>query len=300
MQTYTPSFESVVGSIYYQTENMKGPNWKRKDFLVSFADYEKNLDENTRNYYLQTQELITTIDDSSSVVNATLRSLLVTLKNDIAKGDKNAQRGDIVQIEEFLDKNQPKLSPKQTEKLNNLLNELSDYATLSAKGAGTYEVAKEEILSLLPLELKKQILNGFARFDAVNGSESQDMQTERVQLLETITATIYQSVAKSDSNIGENEIANEDYQNIVKPNICKIANEFNLTTNLCSDFNKDNPDYKPVLPAAPESSKSSAGLPAWLKVLLWIVGIVVLSFIGLIVAFAVKARLREKYEDEEE
>lgn len=122
MQTYTPSFESVVGSIYYQTETMPSTKWKRKDFLVSFADYEKNLDENTRNYYLQTQELITTIDDSSSVANATLRSLLVTLKNDIAKGDKNAQRGDIVQIEEFLDKNQPKLSPKQAEKLNNLLN----------------------------------------------------------------------------------------------------------------------------------------------------------------------------------
>lgn len=122
MQTYTPSFESVVGSIYYQTETMPSTKWKRKDFLVSFADYEKNLDENTRNYYLQTQELITTIDDSSSVANATLRSLLVTLKNDIAKGDKNAQRGDIVQIEEFLDKNQPKLTPKQAEKLNNLLN----------------------------------------------------------------------------------------------------------------------------------------------------------------------------------
>lgn len=138
------------------------------------------------------------------------------------------------------------------------------------------------------------------RFDSVNGNEEQDTQTERVQLLETIAATIYQAVAKSDSNIGENEIANEDYQNIVKPNICKIANEFNLTTNLCSDFNKDNPDYKPILPTVPESSKSSTGLPIWLKVLLWIVAIVVVSFVGLIVAFGIKARLREKYEDEEE
>lgn len=39
--------------------------------------------------------------------------------------------------------------------------------------------------------------------------------------------------------------------------------------------------------------------PTWLKVLLWIVGIAVLAFVGIIVAFAIKAKLREKYDEEE-
>jgi len=137
--------------------------------------------------------------------------------------DKNAQRGNLIQIEEFLDKNEVKLSKKQQEKLQGLINDLSDYATLSAKGAGTYEVAKEEILSLLPLELKKNILNGFKRYEDV--SEGTGGITEKKKLLESISATIFNHVAKSDQNIGENEIASEDFQSIVKPNLCKIANE---------------------------------------------------------------------------
>ena len=102
--------------------------------MVSFADFGKGLDETSRKHYLLVSELINGIDDSSSIANSDLRSLLIMLRNNL--GDKNAQRGNIIQIEEFLDKNQPKpkLSQKQQEKLTDLINTLSDYATLSAKG----------------------------------------------------------------------------------------------------------------------------------------------------------------------
>ena len=292
-QAYTPNFESVIGRVYYKPANTQKNSWKSRDFVVSFADFENGLDETTRKYYQTISELINTIDDSSSVANSDLRNLLILLRNTLS--DKNAQRGSLIQIEEFLDKNEVKLSKKQQEKLQSLINDLSDYATLSAKGAGTYEVAKEEILSLLPLELKKNILNGFKRYEEVN--EGTGGITEKKKLLESISATIFNHVAKSDQNIGENEIASEDFQSIIKPNLCKIANEDWITTQMCNDYNKDNPEYKAITETV---EKPSSWLPTFLKILLWIVGIVVVSFIGLIVAFAVKAKLRERIENEEE
>lgn len=297
-QAYTPSFESVVGRVHYQSKNDSGSQWKNKDFLVSFADFEHGLDETTRKYYLELSSLITTIDESSSVANADLRSLLILLRNTL--GDKNAQRGSLIQVEEFLEKNSPQLTPNQKEKLTNLLHELSDYATLSAKGAGVYEVAKEEILSLLPIEVKKKILNGFSLFETSEGTPEEDVQTQRQKILESIAATIHQAVASSDQNIGENEIANDDYQEIVRPNLCKIANEYSIRTELCNDYNKDNPELKAIPTDKLEKGKSPGSFPTWLKVLLWIVGIVVFVFIGLIVAFAIKAKMREKRENEEE
>ena len=243
-QQYTPKFESIIGRIYYKYEKNKENKRESKDFLVSFADFEHGLDEASRKQYSLVSELINSIDDSSSLANADLRSLLIILRNTL--GDKNAQRGNLIQIEEFMEKNPPKLTEKQEEKLRSLINSLSDYATLSAKGAGTYDIAKEEILSLLPLELKKKIINGFTTFENIEGGSGLDLVEARRQVLESIAATIYEQVAKSDQDIGENEIAKDDYQNIVKTNICKIANEYTLITELCNDFNKNNPDFKSV------------------------------------------------------
>lgn len=297
IQQYTPKFESIVGRVYYKYEDSKEDKRESKDFLVSFADFEHGLDETTRKQYLLLSELINSIDDSSSLANADLRSLLILLRNNL--GDKNAQRGHIIQIEEFLDKNSPKLTQKQEEKLKLLLNDLSDYATLSAKWAGTYEIAKEEILALLPLELKKQIILGFTNFEKVEWWSGTDLIEQRRQILESITATIHKQVAKSDQNIGENEIAKDDYQNIVKNNICKIANEYNILTQICNDFNKNNPEFKTV-PEIKSSEKTWSSFPKRLKVLLWIVGIIVFAFIALIVGFAIKAKMRERRENEEE
>ncbi|MBR6907582.1 hypothetical protein IKN40_03645 [bacterium] len=89
-QTYTPSYESAVGRIYYQKST--DTSLQHKDFIVEFADYETNFDEETRQKYDLAKELIQTIDDSSSIANGALRSLIVTLRNNIANGDKNARR----------------------------------------------------------------------------------------------------------------------------------------------------------------------------------------------------------------
>ena len=300
LQTYTPSYESAVGRIYYQSPAQT--SLQHKDFIVEFSDFEKNLDEETREQYELANDLVLWIDDSSSVANWTLRSLIVTLRNDIANGDKNAQRWDIIQIEQFISENRVKLSENQEEKLNNLLNSLQDYATLSALWGSNYDVAKEEILSLLPLELKKRVNNWFSKFENPEWSSGADIKEQRTKILEQINNIIAESTAPSN-NIQENQIADDDYENIVKRDICKIWEEYDILLNICTQYTKDNPDIKiPTtdLVFEKENVDSSSWMPTFVKVLLWILGIVVFAFVWAISAFAIKAKLRENSENEEE
>ena len=300
-QTYTPSYESAVGRIYYQ--KAWSSTLQHKDFIVSFADYEKNLDEETKEQYELANDLILSIDDSTSVANGTLRSLIVTLRNDIANGDKNSQRWDIIQIEQFKTENRVKLTETQEEKLNNLINSLQDYATLSALWGSTYDVAKEEILSLLPQELKQKVNNWFVTFENVEWSSGVDIKEQRASILESINKIIADSAAPSN-NIWENQIADDDYENIVKRNICTIGEEYDILLNICSQFNKDNPDIK-IQPTEIVVEKepvptSSSWWPTFVKVILWILWIVIFAFFWAISAFAIKAKLRERDENEED
>jgi hypothetical protein len=66
-QTYTPSYESAVGRIFYQKAS--DTSLQHKDFIVEFAGFEQNLDEETKQKYDLAKELIQTIDDSSSIAN---------------------------------------------------------------------------------------------------------------------------------------------------------------------------------------------------------------------------------------
>ena len=117
-----------------------------------------------------------------------MRNLLISLRNDL--GDINKTRSSVIQIEDFLKKNTTKLTKKQQEKLDDILIALSDHATLSAKGVGVYEVAKSEILALLPLSLKKessQIFDEFERAESLveSGSDTRSVRAEKLIKLYT-------------------------------------------------------------------------------------------------------------------
>ena len=300
-QSYTPSYESAVGRVYYQ--DSYSSELQHKDFIVTFADYEKNIDESIKWQYELANDLITSIDDSSSIANWTLRSLIVTLRNDIANWDKNAQRWDTIQIQQFLSENSVKLTETQKEKLNDLLNSVSDYTTISALWGSKYEVAKEEILSLLPQNLKQRINKWFSEFENAEWESWTDIKSQRTAILESINRVISENTAPA-SSIWEEQIADDDYENIVKRNICTIATEYDILLSICSEYTKDNPDIKitptEIVVEKENVNASSSWMPTFVKVLLWILGIVVIVFVWAISAFAIKAKLRERYENEEE
>lgn len=308
VQTYTPSYESAIGRIYYKTAT--DSKLKHKDFMVSFADFEKDLDASTKDLYNLANDLITTIDTSESITFETLRSLILTLRNDLANWDKNAQRGDLIQLDQFLLENKnklDKLSETQKEKLDTFVNNLSEYLSYVGINGTPYEVAKEEILSLLPLKLQETINKWFTQLEELENEPWKDTPDERLKIIESINYIISNSTAQND-NIWDEQIAEDDYQNTVRPNLCKIAESLDVISTVCSEYIKKDPDKKIIdnetltsleLEKGDNNSNSS-GMPGFIKVILWILWIVVFAFIGLISAFAIKAKLREKSENEDE
>ncbi len=131
---------------------------------------------------------------------------------------------------------------------------------------------------------------------------SGDTKWQRAALLVKIDDLISKNAVPSN-NIWENEIANDDYENIVKNNICKIGEEYDILLKICGQYNKDNPDVKiepTTVTVQKEDISKSTWMPTIVKVLLWILGIVIFVFAWAISAFAIKAKLRERYENEED
>lgn len=295
---YTPITESTIWRIFYQPQSSN--KIFKKDFSVRFAEFEQTFpNDSFKAQYAQLTKLIASIDDSGSVANADLRNLLIILKNDLV--DINKTRSSVIQIEDFLSKKQAKLTLKQEDKLNEILIALSDHATLSAKGGSSYEVAKLEILALLPTTLQQEARKQFQSFDAPEkyvGKNLSGVVLDVKKVREMSLSNIYSVLAQNavdPQNIWQNQIGNDDFKNIVVPNLCKIAEDYTLNAPYCSWEGK-----LPSIEIKPDKVTSSQGTwPIWLKVLLWIVGISVLAFVGIIVAFAVKAKLREKYDEEE-
>ena len=296
-QTYVPKSESVIGRIFYQSE-WSSASFK-KDFTVTFADYENGLSPELQVQYSALSELIANIDDRSSVANADLRTLLISLRNDL--WDVNKTRSSVIQIEEFLTKKTTKLTKKQQEKLDDILTALSDHATLSAKGVWAYAVAKSEILALLPLTLKQEANQLFVDFEGAEALATSGMDTNEVRKSKLIE--LYNKIAQHVgqwNTIQDNQIFQDDFKNVVEKNICEnIAKEYNIATiSVCENSNKHS-DTSKLVPEVKPSTTTSSGFPTWLKVILWILAIVVVGFVGVIAAFAIKARLRENHDEEE-
>lgn len=296
-QTYVPKSESVIGRIFYQSEWSSAPF--KKDFTVTFADYENGLSPELQLQYSALSELIANIDDRSSVANADLRTLLISLRNDL--WDINKTRSSVIQIEEFLTKKTTKLTKKQQEKLDDILTALSDHATLSAKGVWAYAVAKSEILALLPLTLKQEANQLFVDFEGAEALATSGMDTNEMRKSKLIE--LYNKIAQHVgqwNTIQDNQIFQDDFKNVVEKNICEnIAKEYNIATiSVCENSNKHS-DTSKLVPEVKPSTTTSSGFPTWLKVILWILAIVVVGFVGVIAAFAIKARLRENHDEEE-
>lgn len=126
---YTPMAETIVGRIFYRAANATKTEYK--DFSVSFADFDTGLQtDELKQQYQKINMLIASIDDTTSVANADLRNLLITLRNDLSNTNKT--RGNVVQINEFIAKNEVKLTKNQESTLQEILVSLEDYVTVSA------------------------------------------------------------------------------------------------------------------------------------------------------------------------
>ena len=95
--------------------------------------------------------------------------------------------------------------------------------------------AKNQILWILPSKLKVPVERWFRKLESFEGDNKEDGIWEMKKWLETIDRTISNKVVKSNNRWGEDEISFEDYNSIVKPNICVIVDELDIPTQICSD-----------------------------------------------------------------
>lgn len=153
---------------------------------------------------------------------------------------------------------------------------------------------------MLPLTLQQEVRKHFQDFDEpekLAGKELSGVVLDVKTVREYALANIYSVLSKNavdPSNIGQNQIGSDDFKNTVLPNLCKIAESYLLNAPYCSEKGE-------LLQPQVSKEKVDAGdsRPLWIKILLWIVAIAVLGFIGVIAAFAIKAKLRENYDEEE-
>ena len=297
---YQPVSESIMGRIYYQPAGSK--KIFKKNFTVTFADYEnKLLDDDLKAQYTKLNQLISGIDDAKSIANADLKVLLISLRNDL--WDVQKTRGNVVLVEDYLAKKTTKLSKKQDELLNSVLIALSDHATIGAKWGSAYEVSKAAVLQILPLTLQQNTNANFNKFENAETAalSGQTVQDYRLELLNTIYSEIG-SKSVEGSTFRDDEIDKADFKSEIIPNLCTIATSFQIIPDFCKDQLQGSEDFK-VTPTTPAENANlpttSGGMPTAIKVLLWIVGIVVFGFVGVISFFAIKARIRQAKEDEE-
>ncbi len=278
---FDPRYESNIWRIYYQQW------WKiiSKELKISFLDFSIELDEKTKVIYEKATELIMNIDDNN------LRALLINLQKWII--DPMETQANIVAIQSYLISNtELLLSDQQKEDVQRIINELSDKTTISANGGTEYDIAKTEILWILPSNLKLDIEKLFIEFDNSNGDEELwlSQNDQRKNVLNKVLSIISQKIAINPTEQKPDEIAKDDMDLVIMPNLCKIMAYYDMPSESCSSQ-----ETKMV---ENEEIDTETWTNSWLRILFIVLWAFVWIFVILVVVFAIKAKM-SKTEDEE-
>ena len=292
LKEYTPQYSSKVWKIYYE----KDGTWITKEFSVSFLDYSVKLTEDLQKTYDKISELLKTVKDEN------LKILLLNLQQWLVSDAETEEN--TIALHEYLN-SEANISAEDTEKQEiwNIVKSLSNATVISAVWWTDYEIAKAEILSILPRNLRTTVSRLFNDFEVAeaNFKESWTSQLdERKSKLQEIINTIKSKTTEDLEHQKEDEITKTDLDEVVIPNICKIMNYYNIpsNTNLCgiSEDTVTIPEVKDK-----DIQKVSKGkLSTWLKVLIISLSSLIWIFILLVIFFAIKAKINRSKEEEEE
>ena len=187
----------------------------------------------------------------------------------------------------------------ETNEISWILETLSDETVQSAIWWTEYDIAKQEILWILPIDLKAQVRNLFKKFETAEANYENwtSQQDERKAILQEILQTIKSKTTQDLANQKEDEITKSDLDEIVVPNVCKILDYYNIVsnTNTCNSMNNVK------IPEVEKVEKVSKNkLWTWLKILIISLSSLIWIFALLVIFFAVKAKINRNREEEEE
>jgi PKD repeat protein len=293
LEEYITSYQSKTGRIYFE-------EWwslNTKDFVVSFLDFILTLDDKTREVYILINELLTSIDADANN-NKFIIDQLIALKESVL--DKNDVSAIVVSIQDTIKTQNITLSRVENEKIETIISLLNNKSISAAIWWSIYEQAKAEILSILPQNLAIIIRELFEEFENIIGDNETIIQDKKRNILQKIWATIWENVAENSNNIQENQIDPIDMETIIIPNICKITEFYSIPTQTCDYGNKENAEITNIANNVWIQLGWSTWLASWIKILLIVFGVLVVGFIGLVIVFAIKAKIRnQKWEDTE-
>ena len=284
---YTPQYTSKIWRIYYE----KDGTWMYKEFSVSFLDYSVKLDDEKQKIYDKLWQLIKDTKDED------LKVLLINLQWWLLN-DSETQANTIALHEYLENQKKSKKDEAETQEISWIISSLSDNTVLSSIWWTEYQIAKAEILGILPRNLKTRVSSLFNDFETAEADFENwtSQQDERKNILQEILQTIRSKTTEDLENQRDDEISKSDLDDVVVPNICKILNYYNIASNTNTCDGKDTvkvPDTEKVQ----EVSKSK--LSTWLKVLLISLSSLIWIFVLLVIFFAVKAKINRNKEEEE-
>ena len=287
LEKYTPQYTSKIWKIYYE----KDGTWISKNFAVSFLDYSVKLDNEKQKIYDKLSELIKNTKDEN------LKVLLINLQEWLIS--ESETQANTIALHDYL-QNQKTSTKDDTEikEISGLLTTLSDDTVQAAIWWTEYDIAKQEILWILPTNLRTKVKNLFNNFEVAEADYENwtSQQDERKAILQEILQTIKEKTTQDLANQKEDEITKSDLDEVVVPNICKILNYYEIVsnTNTCGNMN----DIKiPEEQKAQEVSKNK--IWTWLKVLLISLSSLIGIFVLLVIFFAIKAKINRSKEEEE-
>ncbi|MDD3262284.1 MAG: PKD domain-containing protein [Candidatus Absconditabacteria bacterium] len=290
-QKYEPQYDSIVGRLYYSDRNKKLVS---KDFMVGFIDFEVALSPENKKVYDQISLLLKELNgpERFTGTNRTFKDMLKSTRDNLS--DTQSTLSNVVSLKDYIGRNTIKLNEQQDDMLKKIFLELSNRSTAAAEGLGEYGIAKQDILSILPTNLAIDIDGLFKEFENVEGDASLNIsqQDKRKEVLQKIVNVISKSVAPEGQTPTTTQIDKTDMDEIVVSNICKIMSLYSIPSDLCNTTDiRAVPDDIPV-----EQGEQSTNR---LKIIFIVLGIIVFGFIGLVVVFAVKAKLKQEKEEQE-
>jgi len=290
LQKYVPQYSSKVWKIYYEKDGEQ----HSREFSVSFLDYSIKLTEKQQEFYDKISALYLTVKDEN------LKKLLLNLKEWIVSETETEEN--VIAIYDYLtSENNIDIDDAQKQEISGIVNDLSNAAVVSAVWWTEYDVAKAEILSILPRNLRTDTYRLFNEFELVvsdyeNWVSQQDGRKEKLQEI----LTLIKSKATDDlQNQKDDEIAKSDLDSVVVPNICKIMNYYGIVSNwnLCWDMETVRIPEVTEVEQPQKTSKNK--LSTWLKVLIISLSSLIWLFVILVIFFAIKAKINRNKEEEE-
>ncbi len=293
---YDQKYESILWKIHYEDAWAKV---KTRDFLVSFLDFNANLDPDSKKVYDDINLLLWTLNSGSLIGYDNLKNLLITLRDGLV--DKVDTKSNVVSLKDYIDKQADlKFDAQQELLVNSIFLKLSDRSVVAAQWWNEYEKAKAEIMITVPDALSPSLDLLFKEFEkTITDTSTKDntisQQDKRKEALQNIIDTIGLHTALEWITPKDNEIDKFDFDNTIKPNICKITQFYNIITKSCPSTTQDIREVPAGVKTQTDSI--SSWISSRLKIVLWIVWWLIVWFILLIVVFAIRAKLRQTQED---